>query len=240
MMVNNITGVIQPIKELVEISHKHDVLFHTDAVQAFGKIELDVSKLNVDLLTLSAHKIQGPKGVGALYRRRGVKIKPLISGGGQEFGLRSGTENLIGIVGFGKAAEAIPNSLKKMERIASIRDFLEDGLSSIFDNYLINGKESERVANTSSVTVLGYRGESILLAMSRQGIFFSSGSACSAGSTKPSHVLLAMGLTEEEAHSSLRFSLSIDQIKEDIEKLLTELRLIVKNSKNIIKFVPCR
>jgi len=240
MMVNNITGVIQPIKELVEISHKYDVLFHTDAVQAFGKIELDVSKLNVDLLTLSAHKIQGPKGVGALYRRKCVKIEPLISGGGQEFGLRSGTENLIGIVGFGKAAEAIPNSLKKMERLASIRDFLEDGLSSIFDNYFINGKESERVANTSNVTLPGYRGESILLAMSRRGIFFSSGSACSAGSAKPSYVLLAMGLTEEEVHCSLRFSLSIDQTKEDIEKLFAELQLIVKNSKNIIKFVPCR
>jgi cysteine desulfurase NifS len=240
MMVNNITGVIQPIKELVEITHKHNVLFHTDAVQAFGKIELDVSKLNVDLLTLSAHKIQGPKGVGALYRRKCVKIEPLIFGGGQEFGLRSGTENLIGIVGFGKAAEAIPISLKKMKRIASIRDFLEDGLTSIFNTYFINGKESERVTNTSSVTVPGYRGESILLAMSRQGIFFSSGSACSSGSAKPSHVLLAMGLTEEEAHCSLRFSLSFDQTKEDIKKLLAELQLIVKNSKNIIKFVPCR
>jgi cysteine desulfurase NifS len=240
MMVNNITGVIQPITELVKIAHKHDVPFHTDAVQAFGKIELDVSKLNVDLLTLSAHKIQGPKGVGALYRKKGVKIEPLIAGGGQEFGLRSGTENLIGIVGFGKAAEYVPKSIKKMDNLALLRDFLEEGLSSIFDKYFINGVDSERVSNTSSVTLPGFRGESILLAMSRQEIFFSSGSACSAGSTKPSYVLLAMGLTEEEAHCSLRFSLSIDQTKKDIEKLLAELDNIVKNSKNIIKFVPCR
>ncbi|MBY9013543.1 MAG: IscS subfamily cysteine desulfurase, partial [Candidatus Lokiarchaeota archaeon] len=240
MMVNNITGVIQPINKFVEIAHKHNVLFHTDAIQALGKIELDVSKLKVDLLTLSAHKIQGPKGVGALYRRKGIIIEPLINGGGQEFGLRSGTENLIGIVGFGKATEAVSASLKKMAKLVSIRNFLEKGLSSIFDDYFVNGVDSERVPNTSSVTLPGYRGESILLAVSRQGIFFSSGSACSAGSAKPSHVLLAMGLSEEEAHCSLRFSLSIGQTKEDIEHLLTELKNIVKNSKNIIKFVPCR
>ena len=240
MMVNNITGVIQPITELAEIAHKHNVLFHTDAIQAFGKIELDVLKLNVDLLTLSAHKIQGPKGVGALYRKRGINIEPIINGGGQEFGLRSGTENLIGIVGFGEAAKGIPNSLKKMDKLVSIRNFLEKGLSSIFKDYFINGESSERVPNTSSITVPGYRGESILLAMSRQGIFFSSGSACSAGSAKPSHVLLAMGLTEEEAHCSLRFSLSANQTKEEVKLLLTKLEKIVKNSKNIIKFVPCR
>ena len=240
MMVNNITGVIQPIKELAEIAHKHNVLFHTDAIQALGKIELDVLKLNVDLLTLSAHKIQGPKGVGALYRKRGVNIEPLINGGGQEFGLRSGTENLIGIVGFGEAAKGIPASLKKMNKLVSIRNFLEKGLSSIFKDYFINGENSKRVPNTSSITVPGFRGESILLAMSRQGIFFSSGSACSAGSAKPSHVLLAMGLTEEEAHCSLRFSFSPNQTKEDVKLLLTELEKIVKNSTNIIKFVPCR
>ena len=127
-----------------------------------------------------------------------------------------------------------------MDKLISIRDFLEKGVSSIFDDFFINGEDSERVPNTSSVTLPGYRGESILLALSRQGIFFSSGSACSAGSAKPSHVLLAMGLTEEEAHCSLRFSISIDQTIEDIEHLFIELKNIVKNSKTIIKFVPCR
>ena len=240
MLVNNVTGVIQPIKKLVEIAHKHNVLFHTDAIQALGKIELDVSKLNVDLLTLSAHKIQGPKGVGALYRRKGIIIEPLINGGGQEFGLRSGTENLIGIVGFGKAAEAVPTSLKKMKKIAFLRDNLEKGFSSIFIEYFINGKNTDRVANTSSVTLPGFRGESILLTMSQKGILFSSGSACSAGSSKPDYVLLAMGLSKEEAHCSLRFSLSIDQTKEDIKRVLKELKDTVKKSKNMIKFVPCR
>lgn len=240
MMVNNITGVIQPIKELVEITHKNDAIFHTDAVQAFGKIDLDVTKLGIDLLSLSAHKIQGPKGVGALYRKKGIKIDPIITGGGQEFGIRSGTENLVGIVGFGKAVEGVPNSIKKMKKIALLRDKLEKGLSLIFEGSFINGKKTDRVANTSSITLPGFRGESILLALSRKGIYFSSGSACSSGSPKPDYVLLAMGLSEEQAHCSLRFSLSVNQTKEDIEHVLKELKDTVEKSKNIIKFVPCR
>jgi cysteine desulfurase NifS len=240
MHVNNETGVIQPIEELIKIAHEKNVLFHTDSVQAYGKIPLNVKELDADLITLSAHKIHGPKGVGALYVKKDIDLQPLINGGDQEFALRSGTENIIGIAGFGKASENIPEMIKKMEKIEKIRNKFEIELSSIFEKIIINGHKKHRIPNTSNVTIPGYRGESILYSLSKRDIYFSSGSACSAGSADPSYSLIAMGLSEEEAHCSLRFSLGMDNTIDDIEYVLEEMKEIVNNSKKIIKFVPCR
>jgi cysteine sulfinate desulfinase/cysteine desulfurase-like protein len=240
MLANNETGVIQPIKDLIPIAHQQGALFHCDAVQALGKIPLNITELDADLVSVSAHKIYGPKGVGALYVKKGVVIEPLVNGGEQEYGLRSGTENLAGIVGFGKTAENIPAMLDQMDKVRELRDMLQKGIESIFAECRVNGKSAERLPNTLSVTLPGFRGESIVLEMDKRGVFLSSGSACSAGSAKPSHALTAMGLTENEAHSSLRFSLGIGNTGDDIEYTLEMLDDVVRTSKNIIRFVPCR
>ncbi|MGD2089083.1 MAG: IscS subfamily cysteine desulfurase [Candidatus Aminicenantes bacterium] len=240
MLANNETGVIQPIKELIPIAHQQGALFHCDAVQALGKIPLDVTELDADLVTVSAHKIYGPKGIGALYIKKGVVIEPLVNGGEQEYGLRSGTENLAGIVGFGKTAENIPAMLEQMDRVRELRDMLQTGIESIFDKCRVNGNSAERLPNTLSVTLPGFRGESIVLEMDKRSVFLSSGSACSAGSAKPSHALTAMGLTENEAHNSLRFSLGMGNTREDIEYTLEMLDDVVRTSRNIVRFVPCR
>jgi cysteine sulfinate desulfinase/cysteine desulfurase-like protein len=240
MMVNNNTGVIQQLEELITITHEHGSIFHTDAIQGFGKIPVNIKSLKADLVSLSAHKIYGPKGVGALYIGKGIEISPLLMGGGHEHGLRSGTENLIGITGFGKAGDQVPKIISKMKSIQTLRDHFEEGLFDIFDTCFVNGAQAPRVSNTTNMIFPGFRGESLVYALSKRGVFFSSGSACSAGSPQPAADLLAMGLSEKEAHSSLRFSLGVPTTKEEIEYALNEIEDVITHSKNIVKFVPCR
>jgi cysteine desulfurase NifS len=240
MMANNITGALQPIKELAKIARERGVLFHTDAVQAFGKIPIDVEELGVDLLTVSAHKVYGPKGVGALYMRKGIELEYLIHGGGQESGIRSATENVPGIAGFGKAAEAIPVYLSSSGKISELRDMLESGVKEIIPDYMFIGNRQNRLPNTLNVIFPDIRGESVVLEASKRGLCFSSGSACHSGSPDPSHVLLAMGLTEQEAHCSLRFSLGHDTDREEILRSIGIIRDIIDSSRNIIRFIPCK
>jgi len=240
MWANNETGVIQPVEELAALAHAHGALFHCDAVQALAKVPIDIATIPVDFLSISAHKIHGPKGVGALYVRKDSLLVPLIDGGGQEHGLRSGTENVIGISGFGKAAEGVGASLEKMRTVKENRDLLRSGIASLFDKCIVNGQRAEQLPGTLSVALPGYRGESIVQQMDRRGVFLSSGSACSAGSPHPSRSLLAMGLSEEQAHNSLRFSLGVDSSREDIEYTLEALDDVVRGARTMITFVPCR
>jgi len=240
MLANNETGVVQPVAELASIAHRRGALFHTDAVQAAGKLPLDVAALGVDMASLSAHKIHGPKGVGALYVRKGIELEPLIHGGGQEYGLRSGTENVAGIAGFGKACELARARLSEMARAGGLRDRLEAGILRIAPEAKVNGGAGKRLPNTLNVTLPGFRGESMVLHMSRRGVALSSGSACKSGSPEPSHALLAMGLSAEDAHCALRFSLAHDTKEEDIEWTLKSLEQIIRESRNSVRFVPCR
>ncbi len=240
MLANNETGTIQPIRELAAIARDKGILMHTDAVQAIGKIPVDVEELGVDLLTVSAHKLHGPKGVGALYIRKGIELENLIHGGGQEGGLRSGTENVIEIAGFGKAMDNVPQYLGSMDQIAMFRDRLEEGVSGIVKNARLNGHRTLRLPNTLNMTLPDLRGESVVLEMDRRGICFSSGSACHSGSPDPSHALLALGLSEEEVHCALRFSLGHDTTQEDIDRTLELLAEVVEHSKNIVRFVSCK
>ncbi|MDH5560100.1 MAG: IscS subfamily cysteine desulfurase [Deltaproteobacteria bacterium] len=242
MTANNETGTIQPIKELVEIAKKFnpEILFHTDAVQAFGKIHLDVQELGIDLLTMSGHKFYAPKGIGALYIKNGVELDPIIHGGGQENQLRGGTENLHGIISLGIASEDALNQLEKSDQIKKLRDRLEEGILKIFPQARINGHKKYRLPNTLSMIIPGFRGESLVLALDQKGISISSGSACRSGSPKPSYALLAMGLSEEEAHCTVRFSLGISNTKRDIDLVLKAIKSSLNESENLLRFVPCR
>jgi cysteine desulfurase NifS len=240
MAANNETGTLQPVKELVAVAHKHGILFHCDATQVLGKVPLDVEDLGVDLLTVSAHKVYGPKGVGALYVRKGVLLESLISGGGHEGGLRAGTENTIGIVGFGRAAEAVPSLIAAMKHVGVLRNRLERGVGDIAKDAKLNGHPSMRLPNTLNVTLPGFRGESIVMAMDQAGVCFSSGSACRSGSSEPSHALLAMGLSETEAHCALRFSLGFENTEEEVDHTLRLLKRTIVDSRSTVHFVPCR
>jgi cysteine desulfurase NifS len=240
MMANNETGSIQPIKELCQITKEHNIIFHSDTVQAIGKIPVDADYLDIDLLTISGHKLSGPKGTGALYIRKGVSIEPLIKGGKQEGGLRAGTENVYGIAGFGKAAELAVKRLSKTGNIIKIRNKLENGIKKLIPNARLNGHYKKRLPNTLNITLPEMRGESVVLALDQKGVSLSSGSACRAGSPKPSHALLAMGLSEEEAHCALRFSLGFSNTEEEIDHTLSLLDSVIKDSINIVRFVPCR
>ena len=238
---NNETGSIQPIAELARIAREKGVLFHTDAVQAVGKIPVDVATWGIDFLTLSGHKFHGPKGAGAVYVRKGVEIGPLIHGGKQEGGLRGGTENTLAIVGMGRAAGLAAQRLGDMQdRVRRMRDKLQEGILRGAPGARLNGHPEKRLPNTLNVTLPGIRGESMVLALDTRGIFFSSGSACKSGSPEPSHVLLAMGLSEEEAHCALRFSLGIENTDEDIERTLQVLAEVITTSANDVRFVSCR
>jgi cysteine desulfurase NifS len=239
-MANNEVGTIQPIKELCTIAHEFGVLFHTDAVQAVGKITVDVSDLNVDLLSLSGHKFHAPKGIGALYIKKEVEIEPLIHGGKQESGLRAGTENVAAIVGFGKAAELARNALQDSDRISSLRDKLEQGIRALVSTAILNGPRQNRLPNTLNLTLPDLRGESLVVALDQHGISISSGSACKAGSPEPTHVLLAMGKSKEEAHCSVRFSLSNETTEQDIEMTLKALAEILHEIETTVKFLPCK
>jgi cysteine desulfurase NifS len=240
MLANNETGTIEPIAELARVAHEAGVLIHTDAVQAFGKIPVNIADLGVDMLSVSAHKLHGPKGVGALYTAKGVEIETLVHGGGQEFGMRSGTENVLGIAGFGRAAGLLSGWLSDRDRIAKLRDSLESSLKGLVPGMKVNGHPSQRLPNTLNALLPSFRGESLVLALDRYGVRVSSGSACKSGSPIPSHVLLAIGLSEEEAHCSVRISLGTDSTGDDIERTVSALGEVIRNSRNIIRFVPCR
>jgi len=240
MMANNEVGTIQPIRELAQIAHVHGALFHTDAVQATGKIPVDVEELDVDLLSLSGHKFHGPKGVGMLYVRKGVELEALIHGGQQEFGLRAGTENVPAIVGMGNAAELALAALQKSQVMAQLRNRLQEGIQELVPAAQLNGHPSKRLPNTLNMTLPGLRGESLVVALDQHGISFSSGSACKSGSPSPTHVLMAMGRTEEEAHCAVRFSLDITTTEKDIEDTLTEFKNVLVEIETTVRFLPCK
>lgn len=242
MMANNEIGTLQPIAELARLAHEQGVLFHTDAVQALGKIPIDVRELDVDLLSLSAHKAHGPKGVGALYVKKGIALSPLIDGGGQERKLRSGTENVPGIVGFGKACDLAARwlSQREPERIAALRDRLEAGIRELVPDAKLNGDARERLPNTLNLSLPAMRGESLVLFLDRHGVYFSSGSACKSGNPAPSHVLKSIGLTEDEAHCAVRFSLGVDTDEADIDYVLAALGEVIRESQSSVRFVSCR
>ena len=237
MMANNEIGTIEPIKELAEIAHERGVLFHTDAVQAVGKIPVDVKELGIDLLSLSAHKFYGPKGVGALYIRRGVRIHPLIHGGGQEKGKRAGTENVAGIAGTGKAAEIAMLEMKEEEKsIRPLRDRLEKELIKRIPEVIVNGHPEKRLYNTLNICIKHIEGEGMLALLDFNGISASSGSACTSGSLEPSHVLLAIGLPHEIAHGSLRFSFGKYNTEEDVDRVIEVLPGIVERLRAMSPF----
>ncbi len=238
MWANNETGTIFPIAEIAALAKEHGALFHTDAVQVIGKMPLDVKKLPIDMLSLSGHKFNAPKGVGALYVKRGTRFTEFMMGGHQEKGRRGGTENIPYIVALGKAAElakarAEGNSLQKM---AALRDYLQEGLLKSIPDSKLNGDPEHRVPNTVNISFGYVEGEAILMHLNEYGICASSGSACTSGSLEPSHVLRAMGVDFQFAHGSVRFSLSEENTKEEIDKVLEVLPGIIENLRKISPF----
>ncbi len=228
MHANNEIGTIQPIAEIGTIARDNGVLFHTDAVQSFGKTETDLQKMNIDMLSLSSHKIYGPKGVGALYVRDGTEIEPLMHGGGHESGLRSGTENVAGIVGFAKAASlAIERFESDTRHLTNLREMLINGVMDTIDDVHLNGHPTKRLPNNVNLRFDFVEGEAMLLHLDLRGIAVSTGSACSSASKDPSHVLLAIGLAPENIHGSIRFTLGRENTSEDIEYVLGVLPEIV-------------
>lgn len=234
MHANNEIGTIQPIAEISKITREAEIYFHTDAVQTLGHIPVNVNELGVDLLSTSAHKLYGPKGVGALYARKGTKLIALINGGAQEGGRRAGTENVPGIVGFSKAIELAQQEIHiEVERLTRLRNRLIDGILKRIEYSRLNGHAVKRLPNNVNITIDFVEGESMCLNLDLQGICASTGSACSSSSLEPSHVLLAMGLPHEQAHSSVRFTLGkwnteedIHQVIEVLPKIVAKLRLI--------------
>ena len=234
MAANNEIGTLQPIKELAEIAHAHSVTFHTDAVQAMGAIPVNVNDWNVDLLSMSAHKFHGPKGVGVLYIRRGVLIDSFIHGGAQERGKRATTENLPGIMGLACALErAVKNQPENAERLTKLRDKLIDGILTAIPYTRLNGHRTERLPGNVNISFLYIEGEGLLLRLDLAGIAGSSGSACTSGSLDPSHVLLAIGLPHEIAHGSLRLSLSDTNTEEEVDEVLRLLPGIVQTLRDM-------
>ena len=232
MHANNEIGTIQPIEGIGKIAGEKKIPFHTDAVQTAGKIQINVETLGVNLLSLSAHKIYGPKGVGALYLKKGTVVEPLLHGGGHERNIRSGTENVPGIVGFGKAAELAKERLPEEMRLSALRDSLIKGILEIKDSYL-NGHPEERLPNNVNVRFSYIEGESMVLNLDMKGVAASTGSACSSTSLEPSHVLLAIGLKPEDAHGSLRLTLGRGNTKEDVDYVVSVLPDIVNKLRMI-------
>ncbi|MDD3336250.1 MAG: cysteine desulfurase NifS [Eubacteriales bacterium] len=239
MAANNEIGTLEPIKEIGQIAKETGVLFHTDAVQAVGAIPIDVNDWNVDMLSMSGHKFHGPKGIGVLYIRKGVKIGNLIYGGAQERGLRAGTENLPAIVGIGEAIEIAVKELPEYTaKMTSLRDQLIDGILAEIPECRLNGHRTLRLPANCNVSIRYIEGESLLMRLDLAGIEGSSGSACTSGSLDPSHVLLAIGLPHEIAHGSLRLSLGTENTQQDVEKVLKELPGIVKNLRSMSPLTP--
>ena len=229
MFANNEIGTIMPVKEIGEVARRKGVYFHTDAVQAAGHVKIDVKDMNIDLMSISGHKLGAPKGVGALFVRKGVKIEAFIHGGAQERRKRAGTENIPGIVGLGKAIElAVEEMDEEAERLAGLRDKLIKGILENIPYSRLNGHPEKRLPGNCNVSFEFIEGESMLLFLDMKGIYASSGSACTSGSLDPSHVLLAIGLPHEKAHGSLRISLGKENTQEDIDILLSELPPIVE------------
>lgn len=228
MMINNEIGTLHPIKELAAIARKHNVLFHTDAVQALGNTHIDVKEMGIDFLSMSAHKIYGPKGAGALYIRKGVRIPSFIHGGAQENGRRAGTENIPGIVGFGKAAELAKDNLgSHIAHCSELRDYLADKILKDIPYVIINGGMKDRHPGNLNVTFQYIEGESILLQLDACGICVSTGSACSSKSLKPSHVLTALGVGDELVHGTIRFTVGDFTTKDDIDYTVECLKKVV-------------
>jgi cysteine desulfurase NifS len=240
MMANNEVGAIQPVKQLCEIAHRHGVYFHTDAVQAVGKIGIDVRDSDVDLLSFSAHKLNGPKGVGVLFLKKGVPIEPLIHGGKQEVGLRAGTHNVPAIAGLGAAVKIAMQRLNEAERIKTLRDRLEYEIKELIPGTKLNGHPESRLPNILNLTLPELRGESLVIAMDQHGIALSSGSACKSGSPEPTHVLLAMGKSREEAHCAVRFSLSYETGPDDITATVQALKQVLEEMETTVRFLPCK
>ena len=234
MHANNEIGTIQPLEEIGSIAREHDIYFHTDAVQAVGKITVDVEKLGVDLLSLSAHKLNGPKGVGAMYIRKGTILRPLLYGGHHERDRRPGTENVPGIVGLGMAAELAGAHLEEdAQRVAGLRDRLERGILEQVPRVSVNGDPQRRLPNTSNLCFDYVEGEGFVIAMDLRGIACSTGAACSSGSVEASHVLSALGRTPEQARSSIRFSLGRYSTAEDIDATLATLPAVVERLRSV-------
>ena len=230
MYANNEIGTVQPIKEIGKIAKDHGVLFHTDAVQAFGHMPIDVNECHIDMLSASAHKLNGPKGIGCLYIRTGVKIRSFIHGGAQERRRRAGTENVPGIIGFGAAVERAMKTLKeRTEKERMLRDYLIGKIEKEIPYCRLNGHRTERLSNNVNFSFQFIEGESLLIMLDMKGICASSGSACTSGSLDPSHVLLAIGLPHEIAHGSLRISLNEEFETEDMDYVVETLREIVAN-----------
>lgn len=229
MMVNNEVGTIEPIKELAAVAKKHGILFHTDAVQALANVPIDVKELGVDMLSISAHKIYGPKGVGALYIRKGLRISNYMHGGAQEMGRRAGTENLAGIVGFGKAAELAKAQMEThIAHCSELRDYLIDRVTKEISDTYVNGTMEHRHPGNANITFKYIEGESILLMLDFKGISVSTGSACSSKSLEPSHVLTALGVPVEMVHGTVRFTVGDFTTKEDIDYTVESLKEIVE------------
>jgi cysteine desulfurase len=237
MWANNETGVLFPVEEIAALAKSRGVIFHTDAVQAVGKIQMNMAESQIDMLSLSGHKLHAPKGIGVLYVRRGTRFAPFVIGGHQEEGRRGGTENVPYIIGLGKACElAATNLAEKNLRVKSLRDRLENGLLAMIGNSIINGDREQRLPNTSSISFEYVEGESILLKLSDKGICASSGSACTSGSLEPSHVLRAMGIPFTAAHGSIRFSLSSYNTEEEIDYILEVMPSIIEQLREISPF----
>ena len=234
MFANNEIGTIQPIKEIGTICREKKVLFHTDAVQAVGSVAVNVKEMNIDLLSLAGHKLYGPKGIGALYIRKGIKIDNLIHGGGQERARRAGTENIAAVVGLGKAIELATENLEEnAAKLSQLRDSLIEGLLKIPYSKLNGPKGDKRLPGNSNVGFEFIEGESILLSLDFEGVCASSGSACTSGSLDPSHVLLAIGLPHEKAHGSLRLTLGAGSTKEEVDYVLEVLPPIIERLRNM-------
>ncbi|MGN0659709.1 MAG: cysteine desulfurase NifS [Emergencia sp.] len=228
MFVNNEVGTVEPIRELAAVAKKHGILFHTDAVQALANVPIDVKDLGVDMMSMSAHKIYGPKGIGALYIRKGLRISNYIHGGAQEMGRRAGTENLAGIVGFGKAAELAEAGLAQhIAHSSEMRDYLIERVTAEIPDVFVNGNMEHRHPGNASITFKYIEGESILLLLDYKGIAVSTGSACSSKSLEPSHVLTALGVPVEMIHGTVRFTTGDFTTKEDIDYVVESLKEIV-------------
>lgn len=229
MFANNEIGTVQPIKEIGRIAKEHGILFHTDAVQAFGQIPIQVDGLGIDMLSASGHKLNGPKGIGFLYIRKGVKIRSFIHGGAQERRRRAGTENVPGIIGLGTAAKRAARTMEeRAERESALRDYLISRVMAEIPHTKLNGHATKRLPNNANFSFRFVEGEALLLNLDMKGICASSGSACTSGSLDPSHVLLAIGLPHEIAHGSLRLTLGEDTVKEEIDYVVDALKEIVK------------
>lgn len=234
MFANNEIGTIEPIAEIGKLAKEHGILFHTDAVQAFGQVPINVDEMNIDMLSASGHKLNGPKGIGFLYIRTGVKIRSFVHGGAQERSRRAGTENVPGIVGLGAAVErAVRIMEEKTKKEIALRDYLIERIEKEIPYCRLNGHRTRRLPNNVNFSFLYIEGESMLIMLDMKGICASSGSACTSGSLDPSHVLLAIGLKHEEAHGSLRLTLSEENTKEEMDFVVDELKKIIQRLRDM-------